>query len=319
MNTEMKRMDELTSRLRESELSTDEQAELDALLQRCPEARRRFVDQMLLENDLREDAATLLAESATKTATTARHTSWFGWLAWHPLTAAAAGIVLGMFCTSMVFAYVAPSLGKVITLLQESFESGPAPLVIGVPIEAGQWSGDYTELVGEQQGVKPASGKGMLRFLRADYGGKTNADGYVADLYQLIDLRPYRSEFADGGAVLQFSAGFNAFAFPADESFAGLMSMHVLDAETVRSGALSDRQMLNAEALAMAGSSRLMLDRNLATWQRQTTELRLPPNTEFLLIHVGVTHATKAQRRPVFDGHFLDDVRLVLTRRAPLP
>jgi len=188
-----------------------------------------------------------------------------------------------------------------------------------VPLEAGRWSGDYTEVVGEQQGVKPAGEKKMLRILRADYAGKANADGYVADLFQLIDLRPYRSEFADGGAVVQFSAGFNAFEFPASEAYGCLMSMHALDAEMVRNGEISDRQVLNADALAMASSNRLMLDRDPATWQRQTTELRLPPNTEYLLIHVGVTHATKAQRRPVFDGHYLDDVRLILTRRAPAP
>ncbi len=241
------------------------------------------------------------------------------WLQWRPLAAAAAGIVFGILCTSVVFAYVAPLAGKAIQLLQESFESGPAPMVTGVPVEAGRWSGDYSEIVGEQQGVKPASGKKMLRFLRADYEGKTNADGYVADLYQLIDLRPYRSEFADGGAVLQFFAGFNAFEFPANEAYGCLMSMHALDAEMVRSGTLSDRQVLNADALAMTSSNRLMLDRNPATWQRQTAELRLPPNTEYLLLHVAVTHATKSPRRTVFDGHYLDDVRLVLTRRAPLP
>ncbi len=49
----------------------------------------------------------------------------------------------------------------------------------------------------------------MLRLLRADYDGKPSADGYVTDLYQLIDLRPYQREFADDGAVLEFSAAYN--------------------------------------------------------------------------------------------------------------
>jgi len=34
------------------------------------------------------------------------------WLSWRPLTAAAAGILFGMFCTSVVFGFVAPSLGR---------------------------------------------------------------------------------------------------------------------------------------------------------------------------------------------------------------
>ncbi len=320
MSTEMKRMDELTSRLRESALSADEQAELDALLQRCPVARRRFVDQMLLENDLHEDATTLLAESATRTATTARHTPWFGWFQWRPLAAATAGIVFGMFCASVAWAYVAPSLGKVMTLLQESFESGPAPLVIGVPIEAGKWSGDFTEVVGEQQGVRPESGKKMLRFLRADFEGKVKPEGsYISDVYQLIDLRPYRREFADGGAVAQLSAAFNAFAFPAEKAFGCSVSLHALDAATAINGSTRIGATLLTDCVAMARNSRMTVDRDRATWQRLIAELRLPPNADFILIRIGLEHSNKAQRRVTFDGHYLDGVRLTLARRAPLP
>jgi hypothetical protein len=320
MSTEMKRMDELTSRQRESALSTDEQVELDALLQRCPEARRRFVDQMLLENDLREDAATLLAESGAKTATTARHTSWFGWLAWRPLTAAAAGIVLGMFCTSMVFAYVAPSLGKVMTPLQEGFESGPAPLVTGVPIEAGKWSGDFTEIVGEQEGVRPAKGGKMLRFLSADYEGKSNAGpSRTASVWRLVDLRPYRREFGDGGAVAQLSAVLNSQAFPQGRSYLGFVQIHALDAEMAV--ALKERHWteLNASSLALTRSAGVALDRDPATWQRIDCEQRLPGNADFLLIEIGLKQMPKTSQSAEFAGHFLDDVRLTLARRPLLP
>ena len=40
----------------------------------------------------------------------------------------------------------------------------------------------------------------------------------VVDIYRLIDVRPYRQEFADGSAVVQLSAGFNAFEFPPSET-----------------------------------------------------------------------------------------------------
>lgn len=320
MSTEIRRMGELTSRLRESALSADEQAELDALLQRCPEARRRFVDQMLLENDLREDAAALLAESATKTATTARHTSWFGWLAWRPLVAAAAGIVLGIFCTPVVFAYVAPSLGKAMTLLQESFEFGPAPLVTGVPTEAGKWRGDYSEVVGEQPGVRPASGKKMLRFLSADYEGKSNAGpSRTASVWRLVDLRPYRREFADGGAVAQVSAVLNAQAFPQGRSFLGFVQIHALDA--AMAAALRERHWteVNASSLALTRSAGFELDRDPATWQRMDCEQRLPGNADFLLIEIGLKQMPRTNESAEFSGHYLDDVRLTLGRRPLLP
>jgi hypothetical protein len=316
MNTEWH---ELIQRYIAGTTTAEEAMSLQQSLKTDAKLRTLYLDYVNLDVALeaKAEAAEMIPDSRQHALVHPRHRNV--WLQWRPVMAAAAGIVFGILCTSVVFAYVAPLAGKAIQLLQESFESGPAPMVTGVPVEAGLWSGDYSEVVGEQQGVKPAGGKKMLRFLRADYEGKTTANGYVADLYQLIDLRPYRSEFADVGAVLQFSAGFNAFEFPANDAYGCLMSMHALDAEMVRNGEMSDRQELNAEALAMTSSNRLMLDRDPATWQRQTAELRLPPNTEYLLIHVAVSHATKSQRRAVFDGHYLDDVRLVLTRRAPLP
>jgi len=55
------RIDELVGKFRSSELSDAGQSELDALLQRNPDARRRFVGHLILESDLHEDAAGLLS------------------------------------------------------------------------------------------------------------------------------------------------------------------------------------------------------------------------------------------------------------------
>ncbi len=242
----------------------------------------------------------------------------FLWIQWRPLIAAAAGIVFGMLCTSVMFAYVAPSLEKVITLLQESFESGPAPLVTGVPVEPGQWSGDYSEVVGEQQGVKPESGKKMLRFLRADYEGKANRDSSsVADVYRLIDLRPYREQFADGAAVVQFSAGFNAASFPEGDVYMCKMSLHAYDAQTVAGGPLRVDDMREGNGLAVAKVGGMMLDREPATRQRVTGDLRLPANTDFIMAHISIHHARGPSPRGTFGGHYVDDVRLTMTRRPP--
>lgn len=240
-----------------------------------------------------------------------------------PLWAAtAAGIVLGVLCTSVVFGYAISSLGNTITLLHESFESGSAPLVMGAPKKSGVWSGDYSEIVTAQQSVKPETGKKMLRFLRADYEGKPNPAGsYVGDVYRLVDLRPYRDEFADGGAEVQLSAMFNAFAFPSEEAYSVSAGIYALSAEMVLSGEFHATQgiLLNDNLLAMACQGRSRLDRDPRTWERVECELRLPAEADFLLIHLGVAHASKGQKRASFDGHYLDDVRVVLTRRAPLP
>ena len=304
-----------------------QQLQLDALLRLEAEpTAAAFVESVVARTQppADDDAAFLRRVTAalpTASSDDVKKCSFRGnWLSWRPLTAAIAGIVLGMFCTSMVFAYVGPSLGKVLTLLQDSFESGLAPEVTGLPREIGKWSGDFTEIVGEQQGVKPASGKKMLRFLRADYEGKVKPEGsYMSDVYRLVDVRAYRREFGDGGAVAQLSAVFDAIAFPAGESFDCSVSLHALDAETAL--ALRGKQNANIarESLAMTCSNRARLDRDPKTWQPVSAELRLPANTDFLLLHLAVAHSTSSQRRVTFDGHYLDDVRLTLGRRAPLP
>ena len=162
-------------------------------------------------------------------------------------------------------------------LLRESFESGPAPLAKGVPVEPGVWSGDYTEVVGEQHGVRPESGRKILRFLRADYVGKTNTkESHVADIYRLIDVRLYGQEFADGSAVVQLSALFNAFEFPRGETYVGKLSIHAFDAETVTNGSWRTASAWDEIGLATATAGPTRLDRNPTTWQRLTGDLRLP-------------------------------------------
>lgn len=316
MSTESKRIDELAARLREAPLAAEEQVELDGLLQRCREARRRFVGGMLLETDLREDTARLLAAPAQ----VARRSAGIAWLAGGPLTAAAAGIVLGMVCTSVVFGYVAPRVGKVMTLLQEGFESGPAPLATGMPVKAGQWTGDFAEVVGEQQGVKPETGGKMLRFLRADYEGKVKPEGsYAGDLYRLIDLRSYRHEFTDHSAVVRTSAGFNSASFPERERYSCVVRTYALSAEMVMSGAPLNGASLRDGALATASKGMPQLDRDPRSWQRVESELRLPAEAEFLLIHVSVSNLTNDEVKDVFRGHYLDEVRVSLLQRSPLP
>ena len=242
------------------------------------------------------------------------------WVQWRPLTAAAAGLAFGLFTASLVWAYVTPLASKAITLLEDNFELASAPLATRVALEPGIWRGDYAEMVAEEQGVKPASGGKMLRFLRANYDGKSRAaGGHLADVYRLIDVRSYRSGLADGGAVVQVSASFDAVSFPPDEKYGCAISVYALDAETAPSGPKRIGTALTADSLAMARSSRTRLDRDPATWQRLTTELRLPANTDYLVVRLHITQAFDADGKATFTGSYADDVRVSLVRRTLLP
>jgi len=239
------------------------------------------------------------------------------------LAALACGLLVGVLMTSAAWVYAMPRSAdgaNNTVLLDEGFESGPAPSSTGIPVESDRWAGDFCELVGESQAIRPAGGRRMLRFLRADYENKPKPSGsYVSDIYRLIDVRPRRAELEDGGTILQLSAGFNAGDFPAAEKYQCSMSLYALDAETALNGSARLDNTLQLDSLAYTRGSRLLLDHEAETWQRLSAELRLPPNTDFVLVRIGLAHATAAQRRPEFPGHYLDNVKLVLARRAPLP
>lgn len=233
---------------------------------------------------------------------------------------AAAGLVAGLFAASVVWAYVLPAALKSVPVLDEDFEHADAPLAVRTALETGIWRGDAAEIVGPQNGVRPERGQHMMRFLRADFEGKPKpSGGHIAVAYRLIDLRPFRSELTDGQAVIEVSASFNATAFPLSESYGCAISLYALDADSVpdRAGRLGST--LTNEALAMARSGRATLDREPATWQRLTTELRIPSNAEFLVVRLHINQLFDSVSDAVFTGSYVDDVRVTLVRRAPLP
>ena len=303
----------------ESNATAQESAALEEHLRNDPGFRDFYVRAVNLDVAL-ADVGKLSLRPAGEAAVTSSQPILGPWWQRRPLSAMAAGVVFGMFFSSAVWAYVAPMAAKAVTLFRDSFESGQAPLVKGMPIEPEKWSGDFSEVVGEQQGVKPKTGAKMLRFLRADYEGKTGHEGhYYADVYRLIDVRPRRNDLEDGGAAVRLSAAFNALAFPQKEDFWCSVAIHALGSPSALDRAQRREWAIYSNSLAMVRNRRTKLDRDPATWQRVDAELRLPPDTEFLLIRLSVDHAHPSQRRATFDGHYLDDVRLDLVRRSPQP
>ncbi len=240
------------------------------------------------------------------------------WLQWAPQ--AAAGVAFGLFTATIVWAYVAPEIVRSRTLWEDDFENATAPLATRVPLETGIWRGDTAAIVGAVHGVNPAHGLQMMRLLRPDAEVTPKpAKGHIAAVYRLIDLRPLRGEFADGAGVVEASVSFNAREFPADERYGCAITLYALDAETMPDRAERVGTALTTDALAMARSGRTMLDRDPASWQRVTTEIRLPTNAEFLVVRLHVSQAFGSGDTTRFNGSFADDVRVSFTRRAPLP
>jgi hypothetical protein len=279
-----------------------------------------MVDEQALINRLRDDSIVALLEPAQATETALRTST--RWFAWRPLTAAAAGIMVGMFCTSVVFGFgVVRSLERVVSLFQESFESGPAPLMTGIPQEVNLWSGDYSEIVERYDGVKPVQGMKMARVLRSDFEGKTaSKPSLQGDLIRVVDVRPFLSEANGAEVVITLSALFNAAPFPEAERYDGMVTLYAL-------GQLgSTEESLLEDALAHSRGECRSLDRDPGSWQSASTRLLLPTGTEFVMLKVSFRPGPASGASPSpppnyeeFAGHFLDDVRASIRIRNAAP
>jgi len=232
--------------------------------------------------------------------------------------AAAAGVVFGMFCSSMVWACVAPAASKTLGVWWESFETGPAPLSAGVPKGAGHWGGDDSELVGAHQEVKPASGTRMLRLLRPDFTGKPPANSVRADMYRVVDLRAHRQEIRHGEAMVKLSALFNHAVSGAALQSDALITLYALPNARAFAAPAPDDSKLSLDAVAMVRKSIARLDDQPQTWEKLQAELRLPAETEFLVIHLGMKPLPPSAPGSGFEGLYVDNVRLTLGRRAAL-
>jgi len=306
-------------------LSPSEQDEFVALVRDSEAARQRFWE-LAEVHGLARDAARLAWPEGELEIVQPREkvrVLRFAIPMWlRPAGLVAAGLVLGVLMTGLAWAIATPSQRSLQWLLAEGFESGESPLPEGVPQNAQLWSGDVAEVVESQSGVQPARDRRMLRFLRSDFTGKPNPGGYISEVYRLLDVRDRRSDIAGDEAIVQVSALFNAAPFAQDERYHCSVAVYALDHDTATNGSTRQASSLVDQALAVTRRSNDLLDRDPATWQKVSTELRLPPNTDFLLLRISVGHGMPLKSsadRETFAAHYADDVRVILARRPLLP
>ncbi len=228
------------------------------------------------------------------------------WFQWRPIAAAAAGIVLGMFGTSMVFAYVAPLTPKRTVLLREGFEAGVVRTAPGLPKEAGVWSGDEAEVV---EDTKAKGGSQMLRFGRATHAGENAPKSNWCDVYRLVDLSGVASE---EGASLRLVANFASTAAAKDEEYVCFVELCAVE-EGVLPALWPDNLPWYRENSAAIASRKLPLKGD-GSWKSINVMMPLPPQARHALVHVAVMRAKPARSaEPVeFGSHYVDDVKLEL-------
>ena len=300
-------LDALIEDYLEGRLSEPDAARLSALLEQSAEARARYWETAsihgLLEHTMQNASLRVVTGQALPTSPKINR-----WFAWRPLTAAAAGIMIGMFCTSMVYGYVAQRMGMVkkvpLAVVQPSFEDPQMPLAEGFPDASMHWGGDAAHVVTAENGVSAKEGKFMLR-LEASHRGSPRF------VYQVLDLTSIPASTSAETREIEISASFAA-----------------ADAEStmrcmIRAFAVSEaREHLDAtwiehrdEAIASATRGLDVMSGSKG-WKTVSLKIQVPRSARSLVLFFGVRTPDKTLPKA---AHYLDDVQVSLVETQPLP
>jgi hypothetical protein len=325
MNPE--RLQLLLSAYLDGALNPEEKTELEEALRRSSAVRAMFWEQTLLHDQLRTVAGESRHSVALRSVCTdevasnrAKEKPGFLAILRRPLPALAAGIVLSALCTSALWAVAGQFLAakaKSILLLNADFEGLPSPPALGVPNQPGIWSGDYTRMVGPENGIQPRSGKSMLRFVRADNAlQQQSAASYVAEAIHVVDLRPVERELQSGRAQIDIDAWFAAVEATEGRQTRFLLKAAVFEGDPAE--APSDWENASNAGLSMV-QHQVDPPPTPGQWKWHTVSLSVPANARFLVFECA---AMQVRPRPhtgaaEFPGHYLDDVTVRLRPNGP--
>lgn len=198
----------------------------------------------------------------------------------------------------------AASAANAATVFNPSFEFG-AP-VMGGPLVT-DWRYDTHNFVTAENGITPAAGNQMLKFLETSTGGGPSA-AVVSDVFQVIDMTSLADQaiISTGFGSVSIGALFNRVAGPVPSPVDTRFDLNIR----------SHTSLANAQALTSTGfaSNTLISDSILTTWEALTTTLALPVGTQYITLHLAaVENVVNDWTGPEFQGHYADDVRMTLT------
>lgn len=308
MNT--KHWDDLIQRYMAGTTTTEETTELQDALKANAELRALYLDYMNLDVALEAKAGA--AETVPSVAPVElRETSVpRGWLHWRPLTAAAAGLIIGLFSASMVFAYAVPrvmaSTLRKVPLFVEGFEDESMRPLRGFPSAAGRWSGDLSLMRPTQEEVPAAEGKRMARLMPSPKRHYT----FAARIVDLADL-PMSVDAA--WRQIEVTASFHSVYSTKVQRHQIRLAAFSEEPEAVRE--IWNSPNMFDYVMQHVGRTVPMKSKDHG-WQTLQSRMEIPPGARSLVIWLA---AIDGDGEGQAAAHYLDDIQvsLILTDFQP--
>jgi hypothetical protein len=282
--------------------SLEETQELESLIVRDASVRQDFLRYTHL------DSALAGVRRSQPSAVAPRPSVW---LSWRPLTAAAAGIMFGMFCTSVVFGFVGQRQVEKKTplaVVQPSFEDAQMPLAKGFPPAPSLWTGDVAKVVPAENGVTPKDGHHMLRMETTVYGKPV----LFPRLYQIIALSPSGSERRE----IEVSASF-ASADPGSSPHYTVRAYAVNEApERLGPDWFARHWFVQQDEAIASAETGFENPPGSTNWQSIGLRMQVPGKARCLVVFFGVKNQPKSQAKK---PHYLDAVKVSFVESPSIP
>ena len=166
----------------------------------------------------------------------------------------------------------------------------------------GVWFADLAERTTARDGIEPAEGSRMLRFVGTRPTGPGGTD---SALWQLVSVEDHADLIDGDGATLAGRALFNRIAGTDSTDTEFRVSIR---AYPTRPAVLGDLTSLATVSDAMS----IFSDADVATWESAEASLLLPAGTRWVAMTVSAQENVSPSSSPEFEGHYADATSLVL-------
>lgn len=292
-------IDHLIQACLDDELTESEAGRLSALLEASEEARTRYWELAsihgLLEQTLQQASLKVVTGEMSPPP---RKPGMFSLR--NPLTTAAAGILVGIFFASIVWASTVPSIKKPsrekVSLLFESFESQSLQPIARVPDIAGQWYGNFKAGISLPDGRSPHRGEYVAEFIPLPTRKFSNA-WYIVDLEDAEGLDPGQVPLE-----LEVIASFSSSKPELPAHYQIRLAAFAQDPAGIRPIWNNETALFNT-VLQHLGRNEIVNSPE-RDWTKLRASLEIPPGSRSLLISLAAAGDDPEVK------HFLDAVRV---------
>ena len=298
MNTANPRL-ELTRRCLDGEATGEEFARLEELLRDDADFRKDYLRYLNVDS-----ALAALPKLEKQPDTPGRRVVKFP--QWRPLaTAAAAGLVFGLFCASVAWAIVVPekpAAPVVIPILTESFENPATPITDGFPTRTGEWGGDRARMVGSAADLRALDGNFVLSL-------ESSPDHNLGFLQQIIDVSSLPRADEGEMRVVEVIASFHAGQPGERERYTLRVASFMAAPEKIR-GLWEGVTWREMDQVSLTFSKTgLTAPADADGWQTLSTIVEIPADARSVVISLA---AGRLDRKAPKTPHYVDDVRAEL-------